>query len=210
MNSISWRMIVISLVAIACLSPLRPVLATERQTDAGAIFNDPSAPTTGNSNGDVTIVEFSDYNCPFCKRSAEALEELVKADTGIRVVHKDWPILTEASLYGARLALAAGYQGKYASVHAALMRIPGMRISKDRMLEAVKASGVDMARLEEDLKTHGEDIAAILERNTEQAEALGLQGTPAFVVGPYIVPSALDVNGFKQVVADAREKIKKQ
>ena len=210
MKNVSWRMFALCLVAIACLSPLHPVLATERQTDAGSLFNDPAAPMTGNSNGDITIVEFSDYNCPFCKRAADALEQLVKADSGIRVVHKDWPILTDASMYGARMALAAGYQGKYASVHAALMRLPGMRISKDRMLEAVQASGVDMARLEEDLKTHGKDIAATLERNGEQAEALGLQGTPAFVVGPYIVPSALDVNGFKQVVADAREKMKKQ
>ncbi|MFU2208934.1 DsbA family protein [Solidesulfovibrio sp. C21] len=200
--------LVVCLVLVAAIAPLRRAVATEQPVDSAAVFDDPSAPVTGNPKGDVTIVEFSDYNCPFCKQSAAALEKLVKSDGKIRVVHKDWPVLTDASAYGARLALAAGYQGKYAEAHAALMQIPGMRISKDRMLEAVKASGLDMDRLESDLKVHAKEIAALLERNSEQAETLGLQGTPAFLVGPYIVPSALGYNDFKQVVADARTKIR--
>ena len=182
--------------------------ATEQPVDAAAILHDPAAPVTGNPKGDLTIVEFSDYNCPFCKRSAAALEALIKADGRIRVVHKDWPVLTEASLYGARMALAAGYQGKYAAVHAALMGIPGMKIPQSRMLEAIKASGVDMPRLEADLKAHADEIARLLDRNADQAESLGLQGTPAFLVGSYIVPSALDYDGFKQVVAEVRAKEK--
>ncbi|UJX40833.1 DsbA family protein [Desulfovibrio sp. JY] len=202
--------LVVCLALVAAIAPLRRAVATEQpvSVDSAAVFNDPAAPVTGNPKGDVTIVEFSDYNCPFCKRSAAALDKLVKSDGKIRVVHKDWPVLTDASAYGARLALAAGYQGKYAAVHAALMQIPGMRIPKDRMLEAVKASGVDMKRLESDLKAHAKEIDALLERNSEQAETLGLQGTPAFLVGPYIVPSALGYDDFKQVVADARTKMR--
>jgi len=202
--------LVVCLVLVAAIAPLRRAVATEQPVavDSVAVFHDPTAPVTGNPKGDVTIVEFSDYNCPFCKRSAAALDKLVKSDGKIRVVHKDWPVLSDASAYGARLALAAGYQGKYAAAHAALMQIPGMRISKDRMLEAVKASGVDMDRLESDLKVHAKEIAALLERNSEQAETLGLQGTPAFLVGPYIVPSALGYDDFKQVVADARTKMR--
>ena len=171
---------------------------------AEALIVDPADPVGGNPKGDVTIVEFSDYNCPYCKSASAELEKLVREDSGIRLVYKDWPILTDASAYGARLALAAARQGKYEAVHAALMAIPGMRISKDRMLEAVKGSGVDMARLEADLKEHGQDIDAVLERNASQAEALGIQGTPAFLIGPYLAASALDLDGFRQAVKKAR------
>lgn len=208
MKSTGLLAFLVCLALIAAITPLQHAVATKLPVDAAAIIDDPSAPVTGNPKGDITIVEFSDYNCPFCKQSAAALEKLIKSDDKIRVVHKDWPVLTEASAYGARLALAAGYQLKYAEANAALMRIPGMRISKERMLEAVKASGVDMDRLESDLKTHAREIGTLLERNSEQAETLGLQGTPAFLVGPYLVPSALDYDGFKQAVADARVKLK--
>ncbi len=207
MKSNALFALVVCLALVAAFAPSRRAVATGRPVDAAAVLDDPSAPVTGNPKGDVTIVEFSDYNCPYCKQSAAALEKFLKSDGNIRVVHKDWPVLTEASAYGARLALAAGYQGKYAEAHAALMQIPGMRISKDRMLEAVTASGVDMDRLEGDLKAHAGEIAALLERNSEQAETLGLRGTPAFLVGPYIVPSALGYDDFRQVVADARAKM---
>jgi protein-disulfide isomerase len=198
----------VCLAVIAAVGPVRSAFAGPQPVDAASIFNDPAAPVTGNPKGDVTIVEFSDYNCPFCKRSAAALEKLVKDDGGIRVVHKDWPVLTEASLFGARMALAAGYQGKYETAYQALMQIPGMKISQDRMLDAVKASGVDMARLQDDLKTHARDIDGLLDHNSTQAEALGLQGTPAFLIGPYLVPSALGYDDFKQAIAEAREKMK--
>jgi protein-disulfide isomerase len=208
MKSNALFALVVCLILVAAIAPLRRAVATEQPVEAAAVLDDPSAPVTGNPKGDVTIVEFSDYNCPFCKQSAAALEKLLASDGKIRVIHKDWPVLTDASAYGARLALAAGYQGKYAAVHAALMQIPGMRISKDRMHEAAKASGVDMDRLESDRKAHAQEIDALLERNAAQAEALGLQGTPAFLVGPYIVPSALGFDDFRQVVADARTKMK--
>jgi len=191
---------------IALVVPLRNASALPQSVDMASIFHDPAAPVTGNPKGDVTIVEFSDYNCPFCKQAAAELEKLVKEDGGIRVVHKDWPVLTEASVFGARMALAAGYQGKYEEVHEALMQISGRKIPQNRMLEAIKAAGIDMARLEVDLKAHAEDIAALLDHNSEQAASLGLQGTPAFIIGQYIVPSALDYDDFKQAVADARAK----
>ena len=172
--------------------------------DANAILNDLEAPVSGNAKGDLTIVAFLDYNCPFCKKSEPDLLRLVKADGRIRLVHKDWPILGDASVYGAQLALAAKYQGRYDAVHRALMAIPGHKIPKDRMLEAVSAAGVDMARLEEDRKTHQAEIAALLQRNLDQADALGLQGTPVFLIGPLKVAAALDYDGFKQAVTQAR------
>lgn len=198
-----------ALAVVALVMPGHNALTAQAPVDADAIFKDAAAPVTGNPKGDLTIVEFSDYNCPFCKRSAAALEKLAKEDNGLRIIHKDWPVLSEASIAGARMALAAGYQGKYAAAHAALMEIPGMRISQEQMRAAIAAAGVDMARLDADLKAHGAEIDALLARNADQAEALGLQGTPAFLIGRYIVPSALDYSDFKQAVAEARTKAKK-
>lgn len=173
-------------------------------TSRDAILNDPATPVAGNPKGDLTIVAFFDYNCPFCKKSEPDLERLVKTDGKIRLVYKDWPILTEASTTGAQLALAAKYQGKYDVAHRALMSIPGPGIPADQMRKAVSASGVDMDRLDADLKDHGDEIAALLRRNMAQAESLGLQGTPAYLVGQYRVTSALSYDDFKKVAADAR------
>ena len=135
-------------LAPTLLAPPGMSQALAEGIDANAILNDPEAPVSGNAKGDLTIVAFLDYNCPFCKKSEPDLLRLVKADGRIRLVHKDWPILGDASVYGAQLALAAKYQGRYDAVHRALMAIPGHKIPKERMLEAVSAAGVDMARLD--------------------------------------------------------------
>ncbi|MBE7201433.1 MAG: DsbA family protein, partial [Parafilimonas terrae] len=168
------------------------------------ILNDPETPVSGNPKGDLTIVAFLDYNCPFCKRSEPELLRLVKADGRIRLVHKDWPILGDSSVYGAQLALAAKYQDRYGEAHAALMAIPAGNTPKERMLEAVSASGVDMIRLQGDQKAHQAEIAALLQRNLDQADALGLEGTPVFLVGPLKVAAALDYDGFRKAAAQAR------
>ncbi len=176
----------------------RPAFAQD--VDVKGILHDPDAPTTGNPKGDVTIVAFLDYNCPFCKKSAPDLDRIVKEDGKVRLVYKDWPVLTEASIYGAQLALAAKYQGKYDLAHHALMAIPGGKIGEDKMLEAVRASGVDMNRLQADLQAHADDITALLRRNLSQADSLGLQGTPTFLIGPFRT-STLDYAGFKEALA---------
>lgn len=206
------RRTLLALLPAAALAPALLSLAppTEKALaqgiDPNAILNDPEAPVSGNPKGDLTIVAFLDYNCPFCKKAEPDLTRLVKADGRIRLVHKDWPILGDASVYGAQLALAAKYQGRYDAVHRALMAIPGRRIPKERMREAVAASGVDMARLEEDRTARQAEIAALLQRNLDQADALGLQGTPLFLIGQLKVAAALDYDGFKQAVAQARAK----
>jgi len=181
------------------------VAAEAGTVDVRAILHDPDAPETGNPRGDVTIVAFADYNCPFCKKAAPDLDRIVREDGNVRLVYKDWPILTEASVYGAQLALAARYQGQYDRVHQALMAIPGRRITEDGMLAAVEASGVDMARLRTDLEAHAAEIKALLQRNMDQADALGLQGTPTYLIGPFRT-STLDYAGFQQALAEARRR----
>lgn len=177
--------------------------ATAASITRGMILNDPDAPVGGNPKGDVTIVAYLDYNCPFCKKSAPDLDRIVKEDGRIRLVYKDWPILAPTSPYGAKLALAAKYQGKYEAAHHALMGIPGHGIPEQQMLAAIKASGIDMARLDADMKAHASEIDALIKRNMAQGDAMGFQGTPTYLVGPFMT-STLDYAGFKQVVSDAR------
>lgn len=204
MNSRRRSFLQLSVLAGASLAALAlSGQALSQDVDVEAILNDAEAPTAGNPKGDVTIVAFLDYNCPFCKSSAADLERIVRTDGKIRLVYKDWPILSEASVYGARLALAAKYQGRYESVHKALMNIPGRGAGEDKMLAAVKASGVDMSRLQADLAANGKNIAALLRRNLAQAQSIGLNGTPTYLIGPFRT-STLDYEGFRQVVADAR------
>lgn len=200
--------ILLSLILLVPLG-LSAGSAQEADTSSEAILNDPTAPTGGNPKGNLTIVTFFDYNCPFCKKAEPDLERVVKEDGQIRLVYKDWPILTKASVYGAQMALAAKYQGKYDAVHAALMAIPGPKIPEDRMLAAIQTSGVDMQRLEADLQLHADEISATLKKHLAQADSLELQGTPAYIVGRFRVTSALTYNQFKQAVGDARAQAKK-
>lgn len=193
----------------AAVAPLLIAMSRQRafaqNADVKAILHDPEAPEAGNPKGDVTIVAFTDYNCPFCKKSEPDLNRIIKEDGKVRLVYKDWPILSEASVYGAQLALAAKYQGKYDLVHHALMAIPGKKIPKPKMLEAVKASGIDMTRLNADLKARSASISTLLQRNMDQATALGLEGTPTYLIGPFRT-MALDYAGFKEALAEARRR----
>jgi protein-disulfide isomerase len=201
MSLLAGLLMVLTLLAAPMSGPAQ---SQEKAVSVEAILNDPEAPVGGNPKGDVTIVTFTDYNCPYCKKGAADLERLVRTDGNIRLVYKDWPVITPSSLHGAQLALAAKYQGKYELVHHALMAAPGRKIGKDKMSEAVKASGVDVDRLNEDLKRHNGEIAALLRCNMEQADALGLQGTPVYLIGPFKVAAALNYEQLKEVVADAR------
>lgn len=182
--------------------------ASENEITRDMILNDPETPTGGNPNGDLTIVDFFDYNCPYCKLAAKSLEKIVKIDGNIRLVYRDWPILAETSIVGARLALAAKYQEQYLPVHHALMDIPGHGVSQEQMTEAVRHTGVDLKQLDTDLDRHADEIAGLIKRNLNIAQAIGLQGTPGFLIGPYKVNAALNEQGFARVVADARARQK--
>ncbi len=127
---------------------------------------------------------------------------LVAEDGKIRLVLKDWPILTEYSKVAAKLALAARFQGKYAEAHAALMETSG-RLDQDKIRAAAVKAGLDLDKVVSDVKTRGPVIEAVLARNAEQADALGLSGTPGLLVGPFKVPG-LGYEDLKKVVAKAR------
>jgi protein-disulfide isomerase len=177
--------------------------------DVQAILNDPAAPGGGNPAGDVTIVAFMDYNCPFCKKSSPDLEKFVNDDGNVRLVYKEWPILAPSSVVGARLALAAKYQGKYHEAHLAMMGLRAGGITEASLRDALKTAGVNMDQLDEDLKAHDSDIMALIKRDKDQADSLGLEGTPVFLIGPFKVEKALDYDEFKQIVADFRARVAK-
>ena len=172
--------------------------------DIDGILHDPETPEGGNPKGDVTIVAFFDYNCPFCKQAEPALEKVVRADGKVRLVYKDWPILSDASIYGAQVALGARYQDRYTLVHDALMGIPGRKITKDAMRDVVTKSGVDMARLQTDLDKNQEAILGLIRRNMAQAESIGLTGTPVYLIGDRAYPNALNEAAFKSAIVRAR------
>jgi protein-disulfide isomerase len=196
-------------LAAAALAALTPALGRAAAGDVNVeeILNDPAAPVGGDPKGDVTIVAFMDYNCPFCKKSSPGLARIVAEDGHIRLVYKDWPILTKASVDGAKMALAAKYQGKYEVAHTAMMALKG-RQTADQMRAAIAAAGVDMARLDSDLSAHEADILALIKRNNAEADSLGLAGTPVFLIGPFKVAAAIDYDEFKRVVEQTRARQK--
>jgi protein-disulfide isomerase len=168
------------------------------------VLRDPDVPAIGNPNGDISIVEWYDYNCPYCRKVAPELRQVVEDDGKIRLVLKDWPILGEVSKISARLVLAAKYQDKFLPAHEALIGVSS-RLTEPRVRELLAGAGVDMDRLNKDLETNAKAIDAILSRNNDQALAFEFRGTPSFIVGKYRVPGVLSMNEFEKVIADARK-----
>jgi protein-disulfide isomerase len=164
-----------------------------------SVLSDPGSPAIGAARPQVTIVVFTDYECPICKATDPALARLVAADPTVRVVWKDWPIRGPLSDYAARVALAAHRQGRYAAVHAALMDARGA-LDAERIDAIARAAGADP-----DLAArHAREIDAQLGRHTTQAFGLGLAGTPAYLVGPYLLEGGLDDRRLRRAVEKAR------
>lgn len=167
------------------------------------LINDASAPIAGNPNGDVTIVEFFDYRCPYCKQVKEPIATLLREDPKVKVVYKEFPILGPDSRVAARAALAAHRQGKYHAVHDGLMRTRGS-LDEAVIMKVAADAGVDVARLKRDMEAP--EIAESLDRNAQLARALNVSGTPAFIIGNQLVPGAVDIATLKKLVAEARAK----
>ena len=169
----------------------------------GELENDPTSPVGGNPQGDVTIVEFFDYQCPYCKRVLPAVQTLLKTDGNIRYVFKEFPILGPQSVVAARAALAAWKldRDRYVPFHTALMQSRG-RLSERKILDVAADSGLDVERLRAAMADPGIDKA--LARNAELARALDINGTPAFVIGENVIPGAVDLDTLTALVSAAR------
>ena len=167
------------------------------------IYNDPASPVGGNPQGDVSIVEFFDYNCPYCRRVAPTLVEIEESDPKLRLVYKEWPILGPDSEFAARAALASRRQGKYLEFHKALMLASGL-VNESEALDAALNVGLDLERLKQDMKAP--EIKAAIERNKQLAQVLRITGTPTFVIGDQMLRGAADVEAFRDYIQEAREK----
>jgi protein-disulfide isomerase len=168
---------------------------------AEEVFRDPDSPMGGNPNGDVTLVEFFDYNCPYCRQMAPLMHDAAEADSRLWIVYKEFPILGPNSTFAARAALAAHRQGKYLAFHDMLMKARGVT-DETKVLEIAATVGIDLNRMKADMQAPA--IQALLDRNLDLARALRINGTPGFVVGDKVFAGAVDLKVLQNLVSDAR------
>jgi protein-disulfide isomerase len=199
------------------LEALREKMRAQAEIDAhkmlearkDEIFKNPDDPQGGNPKGDLTVVEFMDYNCGFCKQAFDPLWEAVKADGKVRVVVKEYPILGPDSVLAARVALVARAQSqaKYDDVHRAFMKFRG-RLDEKAIYKIAADQGLNVEQLKKDIAAP--EVEAKLKKNFELARSLDIGGTPTFIVGDRIVSSALDQQTLKQLMDAARRSAAKQ
>lgn len=155
----------------------------------------------GAPDGDVVLVEFFDYNCPFCRQSTADVDRLLKEDPGLKVVYRDLPVLGPESERFARASLSAAQQGRYRRFYGAVFQGQGA-LTQERLIRNVRAAGLDEARVAQDLA--GKAIAAEVQKNLELGRALGLTGTPSYVIGNRILSGAVGYEALKKAVDEAR------
>lgn len=180
---------------------------TSTQRDAiianrAAIFEDSNDPVKGNPNGDVTLVEFFDLRCPYCRRLHGDMDALLRRDRGVRVVLKDIPILGPASITASRALFASQRQGKYVEYYNALMRVRG-ELNEQALRTEAERVGLDWARIRRDMEDPA--IQARIDANLRLARTLRIDGTPAIIVGDTLVPGAVDQATLTRMVADQRQ-----
>jgi protein-disulfide isomerase len=177
---------------------------TGDEPSEASVLRDPDIPVAGNPEGDIAIVEWFDYQCPYCRKLEPELAQVIQDDGKVRWLRKDWPILGPVSVVAARMALACKFQDKYQKAHEAMMGV-NSKLTTPRIDELLAGAGIDVDRAKRDLETNAAAIDGILKRNNEQAEALGFRGTPSFIVGKFRVPGILTMAQFEQVIVDARK-----
>ena len=185
-------------------APKNTNLPMENVLSEDAVLRDPDVFVAGNPAGDITIVNYTDYQCPYCRKSDVDLREVVKNDGKIRLIFKDWPVLGPASVTAAKMVLAAKYQDKYLPAHEALITATS-RLTDDIIRERLSTAGIDVDRATRDLATNKIKIDEILARADGQAKAFGFRGTPAFIIGKFRVNSPLTTIQFERAVLDARK-----
>lgn len=167
------------------------------------IHSDPDSPTAGNPKGDVSVVVFFDYNCGYCKKTLPELKTLLSSDASVRIVYKELPIMSLQSQIAAKAALAAQRQGKYSEFHNALLLSDG---TSDEIIKSISDKlGLNYAALKKDMDDP--KINQALERNQRLATALGINGTPAYLIGEQLIPGAIDSASLAKVISEERAKL---
>ncbi len=156
----------------------------------------------GNPRGDVSLVVFFDYACPYCRQGSKDVSRLAAEDKGIRIVYRDFPVLSPASEEAAMASLSAAQQNRYNAFHDAMFEAPG-KVARERTLTLVRAAGLNEARTTSDLAAPA--LKAEIQKNLDLGRSLGLTGTPSYVVGDRILSGAVGYDALKQAVAEARK-----
>lgn len=188
---------------VLALAALTPRLSFGQQLSQEEVFFDKDAPVLGNPKGDVTIVEYFDYQCPYCKKVHPVLEKVVKEDGNVRLVLKDWPVFGDVSVFASQAVLGAARIGKYEIAMEALMKTPG-KLSIEDVEKLLTGVGLTMKELAASVNKHIETISGLLDRNYAQALGFNFSGTPSFVIGTATFAGVLDEKGFKDAISKAR------
>ncbi|MDD3287693.1 MAG: DsbA family protein [Alphaproteobacteria bacterium] len=175
-------------------------------TSHDKIFNDATSPTVGNLKGDVTMVEFFDYQCGHCKKVNEAIVKLIAEEKNVRVVYKEFPILGAGSVFASKAALASVRQGKYEKFHDALLNSKE-HLSDEIIKQVAKDVGLNVEKLQKDM--NDPEIEKIIQSNLALGNEIGVRGTPMFIVGDKMFPGAMQLPQMKQAVEEARKSAKK-
>src|SRR5487761_949592 len=168
----------------------------DRRTE---LLHDPNSAVGGNPKGDVTLVEFFDYRCPYCKAIEPSLEALIKEDGNLRGVYKEFPNLCPTAGVASRAAIAARRQGKYAEFHDRMMALKG-NIDENAVMKVAETSGLDLTKLKRDMTAAS--VGQTIQCNYALADALGIDATPALVIGDQLTMGAVDIDGLRQLIAD--------
>lgn len=193
--------------AVAILEKQRLEIETSAVEDVlnnqrALLEQDPNAPVLGNPDGDVTVVEFFDYNCPYCRSAMSEVKTMLELDPNVRLVYREWPILGEGSVFAAKAALAARNQGKYEEFHWALMGMKG-RANEKSVLAIAEEVGLDVNLLKQDMEAP--EVAAHISSSMNLSQTLGFNGTPSFVIGSQLVPGFVKQAQLSEYVDVVRE-----
>jgi len=186
-----------------------PAISLTRAVDklvAQDLLSDPASPVLGAAAGDITIVEFFDYRCPYCKQMAPELPKLIAADPGLRIVMKEFPILGPSSVIAARVALVAAAHGQYPAFHVAMFAYQG-QVDEGAVLSVAESIGLGPAAVRKEM--NGPGIDAELRRNLALGEIMGIRGTPTFIIGGVTVPGAVPIDELKRLISDERKRTKR-
>lgn len=170
------------------------------------LYNDPTSPVLGNPKGDVTIVEFFDYRCGYCKMAHEAVKKLLSEDKNVRYISKEFPILGPDSVTASKAALASVKQNKYAQFNSALLTLKAP-LTEDLLFSTAKDVGLDVEKLKKDMQDPAIDAA--IKANIELGQEIGARGTPTFIFGEQLFPGAIPLEQMKATIAEMRSKQKK-
>jgi len=183
---------------------ITPKPGSARQLTEDEVFRDPDAPVLGNPKGDVTIVEFFDYQCPYCKKSHPDVESVVAEDGNVRLIMKDWPVFGDTSVFASQAVLGANELGAYKHAMEALMATPAS-LSEDDVKRLLTSAGLDLSKIAEAVRQNDKKISDLLTRNYNQALAFNFGGTPSFVIGRATSSGVLGKEDLRSLIKQARD-----